>query len=112
MTTQERNQMDELGYVRLDHFMTPEFLDGLRNRVEELFEAEGENAGAEFRKEENTRRLANLVDKGKLFQEMVVMPEIMERVEAVLGAEFKLSSLNARSANPYSYSRQTLHSCM
>ncbi len=112
MTTQERKQMDELGYVRLDHFLTPAYLDGLRDRVEELFEAEGENAGAEFRKEENTRRLANLVDKGKLFQEMVVMPEILERVEAVLGPDFKLSSLNARSANPYSDSGQPLHADM
>lgn len=85
-------------------------LEGLRTRVEELFEAEGENAGSEFHQEAGTRRLANLVDKGELFRELIVMPQILEHIEAVIGPNFKLSSLNARSANPYSESDQPLHS--
>ena len=40
------------------------------------------------------------------------MPEVLEYIEAVLGPEFKLSSLNARSANPHSDSLQPLHADM
>jgi ectoine hydroxylase-related dioxygenase (phytanoyl-CoA dioxygenase family) len=112
MNAEQRQQLEERGYVVLNGFMNPGMLEGLRVRVEQLFEAEGENAGSEFRQEAGTRRLANLVDKGELFREMVAMPEVLEYVEAVIGPEFKLSSLNARSANPQSESDQPLHADM
>ena len=92
--------------------MSPALLEGLRARVEELFAIEGQNAGAEFRQEAGTRRLANLVDKGELFREIVAMPRILEQIQAVIGPNFKLSSLNARSANPHSESDQPLHADM
>ena len=78
-------------------------------RVEELFAEEGDSAGAEFRREENARRLANLIDKGAVFQEAVQHPRILDLVESVLGPDFKLSSLNVRSANPESSSLQPFH---
>jgi ectoine hydroxylase-related dioxygenase (phytanoyl-CoA dioxygenase family) len=109
---QELLELDENGYVILEDFMSPELLAGLRVRVEELFEIEGENAGSEFRQEAGARRLANLVDKGDLFQETVAMPQILQRIEKVIGPNFKLSSLNARSANPHSESDQPLHADM
>jgi ectoine hydroxylase-related dioxygenase (phytanoyl-CoA dioxygenase family) len=40
------------------------------------------------------------------------MPEILERIGHVLGPQFKLSSLNARSANPHSTWVQPLHADM
>ncbi len=92
--------------------MSPALLAGLRTQVEELFESEGQNAGSEFRQEAGTRRLANLVDKGGLFREIVAMPRILHWIEAVIGPDFKLSSLNARSANPHSESDQPLHADM
>jgi hypothetical protein len=112
MTPHEREQLTELGYVALPGFMSPRFLEDLRNRVDELFEQEGESAGSEFRREPGSRRLANLVAKGEVFQQMVAMPAVLEYIAAVLGPDFKLSSLNARSANPYSDSRQPLHADM
>ena len=84
-------------------------LERMRARVEALFASEGENAGSEFRGEENARRLANLVDKGEVFREAIVRKEILELVASVLGDNFKLSSLNLRSANPESGSVQPLH---
>jgi ectoine hydroxylase-related dioxygenase (phytanoyl-CoA dioxygenase family) len=112
MNSEEKRQLDERGYVILEGFISPDLLEGLRKRVEELFEEEGENAGSEFRQEAGARRLANLVDKGELFRRMVAMPEILERIAAVIGPDFKLSSLNARSANPHSESDQPLHADM
>jgi hypothetical protein len=109
MTPHQRQQLYELGYVALSGFMSPTLLNELRARVDELFEKEGENAGSEFRQEPGSRRLANLVAKGEVFERIVAMPEVLEYIEVVLGPEFKLSSLNARSANPHSDSFQPLH---
>ncbi len=109
MTAAERESLDSFGYVVVEKFLEADTLQQLRSRVEELYEAEGEDAGSEFRKETGSRRLANLVDKGEIFQRLIIMPRILELVGHVLGDRFKLSSFNARSANPYSSEAQPLH---
>jgi ectoine hydroxylase-related dioxygenase (phytanoyl-CoA dioxygenase family) len=112
MTEAEKRQLDELGYVALPGFIDAEWLHELRVRVEELFEQEGENAGHEFRAEPFARRLANLVDKGEVFQQVVSDPRLLVYVSHVLDGSFKLSSLNARSTNPYAPEAQPLHTDM
>lgn len=109
MTESEKQALDREGYMALPGFMSADFLEGLQRRVKELFAEEGEQAGAEFRQEPQTQRLANLVNKGEIFERVIAAPEILERVGHVLGPEFKLSSLNARSANPHSDWVQPLH---
>jgi ectoine hydroxylase-related dioxygenase (phytanoyl-CoA dioxygenase family) len=142
MTTTEREGLDTRGYVVLANFLDQRTLEKVRNRVEQLYELEGENAGSEFRQEPGSRRLANLVDKGEVFQELAAEPRILDLVGYVLGdhlrntrktvavssapseglasppllggaqprpLHFKLSSFNARSANPYSSEAQPLH---
>lgn len=109
IATDQREALEREGYLVLPGFMSPDMLQELRTRVEELFELEGENAGSEFRQEPGSRRLANLVAKGEVFERIVTMPEILEYLGMVLGPSFKLSSLNARSANPNSDSLQPLH---
>jgi ectoine hydroxylase-related dioxygenase (phytanoyl-CoA dioxygenase family) len=104
-----REELERSGYVVLADFMSPDLLAALRARVEELFCEQGEAAGAEFRAEPQTRRLANLVNQGEIFERLVMTPEILALVSLVLGPDFKLSSLNARSANPHSDWIQPLH---
>jgi len=101
--------LDEKGYVVLEDFMQGDLLSALRYRVEELFLLEGDRAGAEFKQEPQTRRLANLVARGELFEQVVADPTVLSCVRLVLGPQFKLSSLNARSANPHSDWVQPLH---
>lgn len=103
------NELDELGYTVLTEFMSDAWLGELRAGVERLFAEEGGRAGSEFRQEVGTRRLANLVDKGTVFEQAVVSPDILVLVRHVLGEDFKLSSLNVRSANPHSGWTQPLH---
>ena len=109
MTEQETLLLDEQGFVVFMNFLEPAALEALRKRVEELFAEEGENAGSEFRQEPAARRLANLVDKGEIFREVYASPPVLDAVSHVLGPRFKLSSLNARSADPYSSEAQPLH---
>src|SRR5947209_17533278 len=90
----------------LDGFIAPARRQRLADRIETLLASEGEEAGAEFRQEAGARRLANLVDKGDAFVECILEPGVLAHVRYVLGPRFKLSSLNARSANPRSEERR------
>ncbi len=89
--------------------MDEPLLDQVRRRVEELFAQEGEQAGGEFKQEPHSRRLANLVDKGEVFERVIETPRILDCMEHVLGPRFKLSSLNVRSADPDNGWSQPLH---
>lgn len=109
MTDAQRTALDEQGYVVLEDVMGQELLDGLRRRIHELFEEEGERAGHEFRTEEHAHRLANLVDKGEVFRRAIALPPVLDLVRHVLGPQLKLSSLNARSADPEAEAGQPLH---
>lgn len=109
MTDEERRQLDERGYVVLGSFMSDDLLHNLRSRILELFEEEGDRAGHEFKTEEHARRLANLVDKGEMFRRAIVLPGLLDYVRHVLGPAIKLSSLNARSADPGTDVGQPLH---
>jgi ectoine hydroxylase-related dioxygenase (phytanoyl-CoA dioxygenase family) len=109
MTAAERDNFDTLGYAVLPGILDADTLAEVRDRVEELYAAEGENAGSEFRKEPGSRRLANLVDKGEIFGRLITAPVILELVRQVLGDRFKLSSFNARSTNPHCSEAQPLH---
>src|SRR6185437_15852260 len=108
----ERRQLDEEGYLLLDGFMDAGLLSRLREQLERLLAEEGESAGIEFKLEPGCRRLANLVDKGELFREVIVLPRLLEYVRHVLGPDIKLSSLHARSVNPHGVQGQPLHADM
>jgi ectoine hydroxylase-related dioxygenase (phytanoyl-CoA dioxygenase family) len=106
---EHKRRLDEDGYVGLDGGMGSSLLAELRQRILELLEEEGEHAGREFRTEAHAHRLANLVDKGEVFRRAIVVPEVLDAVRHVLGPALKLSSLNARSADPRSDAGQPLH---
>jgi ectoine hydroxylase-related dioxygenase (phytanoyl-CoA dioxygenase family) len=109
MTEQERQQLDRDGYVVLEDAMGPDLLRALREAIFAQFEKEGDQAGHEFKTEAHARRLANLVNKGEAFRQAIALPRVLEGVRHVLGADAKLSSLNARSADPFSEDGQPLH---
>lgn len=109
LSDRNKRQLDEQGYLALDGLMGRLMLEGLRTRIDQLFAEEGARAGSEFKQEPNARRLANLVNKGEIFERAIETPEVLECVAHVLGPEFKLSSLNVRAANPESDCLQPLH---
>lgn len=109
LTESARKQLEDNGYLALPALLAPDRLEAFRTRIEELFALEGERAGSEFKTEPGARRIANAVDKGEIFEKVIETPEVLECIEAVLGPDFKLSSLNIRSANPHGNSGQPLH---
>jgi ectoine hydroxylase-related dioxygenase (phytanoyl-CoA dioxygenase family) len=109
MTAEQTQQLDEQGYVVMPNLMDPEFLRAVQQRVDELYEQEGDASGSEFKQEPYSRRLANVVNKGEIFLRVINTPEVLECMAHVLGPRFKLSSLNVRSADPNSDWVQPLH---
>ena len=108
MTEQERHQLDRDGYVVLRTPWETSCCTRCASAIHELFVEEGERAGSEFRTEEHAHRLANLVDKGEVFRRAIALPAVIDGVRHVIGPP-KLSSLNARSADPHSDAGQPLH---
>jgi ectoine hydroxylase-related dioxygenase (phytanoyl-CoA dioxygenase family) len=109
MTEGQIRRLQVEGYLILRHVIDEAWLEELRAAAARQLVLEGANAGAEFRKEENADRLANLVDKGHVFRKVIVHSELLEAARAVLGPDFKLGSLNYRAAAPLSNSSQPLH---
>ncbi len=109
MNAEQKQQLDEEGYVVLPGLMEPEFLRAAQRRVDELYEQEGGAAGSEFKLEPQSKRLANVVNKGEIFLRVINTPAVLECMAHVLGPRFKLSSLNVRSADPHSDWVQPLH---
>ena len=100
LSDQEKNDLDEKGFVVLNDIIDPEWLERLRTRFEELCEKEGVHAGTEVHQEQGTRRLSDLPNKGEVFDRVYTHPRVLAAIHHVIGREFKLSSLNARDALP------------
>jgi hypothetical protein len=108
LTQQEKDLLDHEGFLPLRGILTPDQLGSLRTRVDELMQAEGDQAGAEFSQEAGTERLSDLVNKGAVFDTCFTHPRVLAGIAHVLGADFKLSSLNYRAALP-GQGHQALH---
>ncbi|HAX42436.1 MAG TPA: phytanoyl-CoA dioxygenase family protein [Bryobacteraceae bacterium] len=101
MTSEQRQQFEEIGFVVLPDVLDADWLRALRTRVEALFEQAGENAGHEFRAEPHARRMTVLLDNGEELARVAQHPEVLRLVEAALGPGFALADLEARSTNPF-----------
>ena len=96
------------GYLSLGQLLTTSEVREVNQRIDELISAEGQNAGSELfdskyirhPKEAGADRLADLVNKGAIFDRFYTHPKVLAAIEAVLGNAYKLSSLNYRAAKP------------
>ena len=109
LTEADKRQLDRDGYLAFPGLMNAAWLESLRQRIDQLLAEEGHAAGSEFKHEPGARRLANLVNKGRVFEEVMLHPTVLEAMAHVLGPRFKLSSFNARTPNPYGQGNQPLH---
>ena len=100
-------QLDRDGYAPLPGVLSAAQLTAIRTRLAELLAAEGDQAGLEVHQENGADRLADLVNKGAMFDPCFTDPRLLACVAHVLG-DFKLSSLNFRAALP-GHGLQPLH---
>ena len=108
LTQNEITFLEKNGYLYLGKLLSAEEVNEVNYVISALIETEGERAGAELvdskyirhPKEEGADRLADLVNKGSVFDKFYLHPKVLSAVRAVLGDDLKLSSLNYRAAKP------------
>jgi ectoine hydroxylase-related dioxygenase (phytanoyl-CoA dioxygenase family) len=109
MNNESLHALAQDGYTILSGHAGPDLVRALSERIASLFESEGDRAGSEFKQETGATRLANLVDKDEVFRSVIADPVVLQAVRSVLGPAVKLSSLNARRAEPHNGVTQPLH---
>ena len=95
LTASEKAFLDENGYLNLGQLLNDRQLEAIRNRLNRLLESEGEQAGSELMdspyirhpKEAGADRLADLVNKGVLFDIFYTHPRVLAGIAHVLGHE-------------------------
>jgi ectoine hydroxylase-related dioxygenase (phytanoyl-CoA dioxygenase family) len=100
LSEEEKRQLDENGFVLFFNIMDSEWIQALRNRFDELIEIEGTAAGKEVHQEKGTRRLADLINKGEMFDRVYTQPKVLAASYYIFKREFRLNSLNGRDAIP------------
>jgi ectoine hydroxylase-related dioxygenase (phytanoyl-CoA dioxygenase family) len=108
LTPDEIEFLATYGYLNLGQLLASQQVAQINDRLAQLMELEGGEAGHELAqskyirhpKEEGADRLADLVNKGEVFDVFYTHPRVLAGIEAVLGQHYKLSSLNYRAAKP------------
>lgn len=108
LTQTEKSFLAENGYLNLGKLLSDEEVERVNAHMQMLMEQEGDNAGSELLdsphikhpKEAGADRLADLVNKGAIFDQFYTHPRVLEAIAEVVGPNLKLSSLNYRAAKP------------
>ena len=116
LTDEEKSFLDQNGYLNLGQILTEEEVDSVNSAIEVILTREGEEAGFELvdskyirhPRETGVDRVADLVNKGSIFDIFYTQPRVLAAISHVLGQEMKLSSLNYR-ASKTGFGLQKLH---
>ena len=108
LSQEEKDFLSTFGYLNLGKLLSDQQVAEINNQIELLMSAEGDQAGSELLdspyirhpKEAGADRLADLVNKGEVFDIFYTHPRVLGGIAHVLGPEIKLSSLNYRAAKP------------
>lgn len=108
LTSEEKVSLDQEGYLNLGQLLSSSQLKDINDHVTALMKHEGDLAGVELAAsphikhptEPGVDRLADLVNKGAIFDLFYTHPKVLAGIAQVLGPNIKLSSLNYRAANP------------
>jgi ectoine hydroxylase-related dioxygenase (phytanoyl-CoA dioxygenase family) len=99
LETQAYADLARQGFCIVQDVLPPEQVAALRSRVIE--QGQGEDATGEgFHDSKANQRIWMLVNKGRMFRDLVVHPFAESMMRHLLGREFLLSSLTANIARP------------
>lgn len=109
LTPEQYAELDDNGFLAIPDVIDQQWLDQIRRRTDELQQLEGGAAGNEAGGHgAGAAFLADLVNKGEMFERMLREPRILAAVHHVL-SDFRVNSLNFRAALP-GQGNQNLHS--
>ncbi|WP_431221930.1 phytanoyl-CoA dioxygenase family protein [Serratia sp. L9] len=98
LTAKMKEELDTLGYTVVPGVADADWLEAMRQRIDCLVEQEGDNLAIEHHQEATATRIANLVNKGVVWEKVWSHPLVLSACRYVFGGGFKVSSLNAREA--------------
>jgi ectoine hydroxylase-related dioxygenase (phytanoyl-CoA dioxygenase family) len=108
LTAAQTDLLDTNGFLVLPDVFDAARLTALRTRIAELQRLEGPSAGHEVSRRHGAPMLANLINKGEVFESVFTEPRILAGAHQVVG-DFRVNSLNFRAAAPGT-GHQNLHS--
>lgn len=98
LTDEQKAGFDKNGFIIINDLIDPLWIEKLKIRFDEIQREEGENAAREHHKEEGAPRLANLINKGTVWEKVWCHPLLLSACRYIFNGEFKVSSLNGREA--------------
>jgi ectoine hydroxylase-related dioxygenase (phytanoyl-CoA dioxygenase family) len=98
LSQQQKDELDNNGFTVIPDLIDRQWIVKLRERYDEIVSEEGENAAKEHHKEAGAPRLANLVNKGTVWEKVWSHPLLLSACRYIFEGEFKVSSLNGREA--------------
>lgn len=93
-------ELDELGFTVIHNVVDEQWLAEMRRTIDERVAKEGEQLAIEHHQEATATRIANLINKGVVWEKIWAHPLVLAACNHVFQAPFKVSSLNAREALP------------
>ena len=93
-------QLDEHGFVVLEGALTPDQAAALRDRSAELAAEERAAGGEHVYHDGKSQRVWGLVNKGRIFEQMIQLPQVLELQEHLLGEDCVLSSFTINLIGP------------
>ena len=94
-----KRELDTLGFT-ISKTSWQDWLQEMRHTIDMLVEREGESLAIEHHQEEGVTRVANLINKGTVWEKVWAHPLALAACKHIFGGGFKISSLNAREAHP------------
>src|ERR1051325_7822150 len=98
-------ELDESGYTVLEDLLTPQQVEEGIMALKEIYEREKAVAPSH---EPNTLRSFNLTARAEIFRQLIQLPKLVACMEYLLGPDYILSDMGARSPMP-GIAPQSLH---
>ncbi len=91
-------ELNTKGYIVVHNLIDADWLANMRNAFDALVKKEGDNLAIEHHQEESATRIANLINKGVVWEKVWAHPFVLSVCHHIFQGAFKVSSLNAREA--------------
>ena len=92
------NELNNDGFTIIPDMIEPDWLEDMRRTFDILVGREGDQLAIEHHQEDTANRVANLINKGTVWEKVWSHPLLLSACNHVFQCEFKVSSLNGREA--------------
>lgn len=98
LTSTQSTELETQGYIIIHEVVDKDWLDEMRAMFDVLVEKEGDNLAVEHHQEATATRIANMINKGAIWEKVWAHPLILSVCHHIFQGPFKVSSLNGREA--------------